>query len=313
MDEMASRISRTRSLLPILEKALNSFVSSSAAFRVIRTVNPPSASNQAAQSCEPQLGHRPKTLFILDSSYNPPSRAHLALASSTLSTTNEPLPHRLLLLFSTHNADKAPSPASFAQRLAMMVVFAEDLQSHVRKTGNSEESGAVSVDIGLTTAPYYTDKSISISSTEPSTYPSSPTHVHLLGYDTLTRFLAPRYYAKFTPPLSALEPFFGPGHKLLVLLRPESSSDNAVTGDTEEEQRVYIDSLADGSLEDEGLNRQWAKQIGILEGEDVAAAAGVSSTVIRRAAKKRDWDEVKRLCTPGVAEWVQHQELYQET
>jgi nicotinamide-nucleotide adenylyltransferase len=313
MDEMASRISRTRSLLPSLEKALNSFVSSSAAFRVVRTVNPPDASNKAIQSCEPQLGHRPNTLFILDSSYNPPSRAHLALASSTLSTTSEPLPHRLLLLFSTHNADKAPSPASFVQRLAMMVVFAEDLQSHVRKSAKGDEGSTVSVDIGLTTAPYYTDKSVSISSAGPSPYPSSPTHVHLLGYDTVTRFLAPKYYPKHSPPLSALEPFFGPGHRLLVLLRPESSSDNAVTGDTEEEQRAYIHSLADGSLESEGMKRQWAKQIGILEGEDVAAAAGISSTVIRRAAKAHDWDEVKRMCTPGVAEWIQDQELYGET
>jgi nicotinamide-nucleotide adenylyltransferase len=312
MDEMASGISRTRSLLPALESALNSFVSSSAAFRVIRTVNPPDAADKAIQSCEAQLGHRPKTLFILDSSYNPPSRAHLALASSTLSSASEPLPHRLLLLFSTHNADKAPSPASFAQRLAMMVVFAEDLQSLVQQRTRSSELASVSVDIGLTTAPYYTDKSMSISSANPLPYPSSPTHVQLLGYDTLTRFLAPKYYPKYSPPLSALEPFFGRGHKLLVLLRPESSSDNAVTGDSEEEQRAFIRSLADGHLEDEGLKRPWSKQIGIMEGDEVAAAAGISSTVIRRAAKKHDWGEVRRMCTPGVAEWIQDQKLYSE-
>jgi nicotinamide-nucleotide adenylyltransferase len=194
----------------------------------------------------------------------------------------------------------------------MMVVFAEDLQSHSQQRARSGEVPSISVDIGLTTAPYYTDKSKSISSANPLPYPSSPTHVHLLGYDTLTRFLAPKYYPKFTPPLSALEPFFGPGHKLLVLLRPESSSDNAVTGDTEDEQRAFIRSLADGHLEDEGLKRSWAKQIGVLEGEDVTAAAGISSTVIRRAAKSHNWDDVKLMCSPGAAEWIQDQKLYSE-
>jgi nicotinamide-nucleotide adenylyltransferase len=311
MEDMASRIAHNRSLLPTLQEALNSFVSSSALFRVIRTINPPDASTRTVQSCEPQLGHRPKTLFILDSSYNPPSRAHLTLASCALHTTSEPLPHRLLLLFSTHNADKAPSPASFVQRLAMMVLFAEDLQIHVQKLA-SKDSSAVSVDIGLTKAPYYTDKSTSISSAEPSPYPSAPTHVHLLGYDTVTRFLAPRYYPKFTPPLSALEPFFEPGHKLLVLLRPESSSDNAVSGDTEAEQRKFVNCLADGPLEDEGMKREWAKQISILEGEDITTAAGISSTIIRQAPKKADWEEVRRMCTPGVAKWIQDQQLYTE-
>jgi nicotinamide-nucleotide adenylyltransferase len=311
MEEMSSGIARTRLLLPALERALNSFISSSAAFRIVRTVNPSASPKQDVESSEAQLGSRPKSLYILDSSYNPPSRAHLALASTALATSKEPSPHRLLLLFSTHNADKSPSPASFAQRLAMMVLFAEDLQRH-RQGPSGISATEVAVDIGLTTAPYYTDKSTSISSAEPLPYPSAPTHIHLLGYDTLTRFLAPKYYSKFTPPLSALEPFFGPGHKLMVLLRPESSSDNAVTGDTEEEQREYVKLLGDGSLEEHGMKRQWANQIGILEGDDVATAAGISSTVVRRAAKNKEWSEVEQMCTPSVAAWIDDQSLYGE-
>jgi len=197
----------------------------------------------------------------------------------------------------------------------MMIAFAEDLQLHALEAPSSRGAhlpDSMSVDIGLTRAPYYTDKSASIADKGSSPYPSAPTHVHLLGYDTLTRVLAPKYYSDFSPPLSALEPFFDLGHKLLVLLRPESSSDNAVTADTEEEQRNFIKDIADGRLEDQGMKRQWASQMNLLEGEDITSAAGISSTVIRRAAKNHDWNQVTRMCTPSVAEWIRDQGLYED-
>lgn len=304
IESMSQKVTRLRSLLPSLETSLKSFTSSSSPFQVIRTVTPPKNASSDAESVEPEVPSSPKTLFILDSSYNPPSCAHLALASTAIATTKEAEPYRLLFLFSTHNADKAPSPASFTQRLAMMIMCAEDLQADARHTSK------VSIDIGLTTAPYYTDKSLAIMNMKPLVYASNPTHVHLLGYDTLTRFLAPKYYKEYDPPLSAVAPFFDAGHKLLVLLRPDSSSDNAVTGDSEEEQRKYIADLAQGSLASQGLKQQWASQIAILEGERVSEAAGISSTVIRKAAKQHDWSAVSQMCTPGVAEWIKDQSLY---
>jgi nicotinamide-nucleotide adenylyltransferase len=107
MDNMASRLKNLRSVLPDLESALASFTHSSSKFRVVRTVNPTNT--------------QPKTLYILDSSFNPPSIAHLSLVQSALKDHGslEHSPYRLLLLFSTQNADKAPSPASFAQRIAL--------------------------------------------------------------------------------------------------------------------------------------------------------------------------------------------------
>lgn len=187
-----------------------------------------------------------------------------------------------------------------------MILLAEDLQLHLSKNRSEQ----LPIDIGLTTAPYYTDKSIAIAEAEPPVYSSRPTHVHLLGYDTLTRFLAPKYYGKFNPPLSALAPYFGAGHRLLVLLRPNSSSDNAVVGENEEEQREYVSKLSKGSLEKEGFRTEWAQQIGILEGDDVAEAMGISSTAIRKAAKRNEWKEVEEMCTPGVAEWIKEMRLY---
>jgi len=309
MADISSRMTAMKALLPTLENALKSFTSSDCRFKVIRTVVPSSNQSSSNSNSTLQPPFSPRTLLILDSSYNPPSRAHLALASSAVASLSSSS-SRLLLLFSTHNADKAPSPASFTHRLAMMILFAEDLQAHLYQRNSTYAQ--VAVDIGLTTAPYYADKSAAIATEEPVAYPSKPTHIHLLGYDTLIRLLAPKYYSKFDPPLSALSPFFGVGHRLLVLLRPDSSSDNAVTGDSEEEQRGYVSKLCHGSLEKDGFQREWADQIGVLEGDDTRAAVGISSTEIRKAAKQREWSEVERMCTPGVAAWLKEMDLYKD-
>lgn len=233
-----------------------------------------------------------------------------------------------------------PVPASVLDRIAMMVLFAEDLQLLLQSSKSSsrnlqtshtstlvdskeemgkeqEQESELSIDIALTTAPYYTDKSLAISSAEPPPYPSFPTHIYLLGYDTLTRFLAPKYYPSFTPPLSALSPFFDSGHKLLVLLRPSSSpskpSSSSVSTDTEEEeQRTYITSLSRGSLQTLGFKPHWSKQIDILEGNGVAKASGISSTNIRKAAKDEEWEKVGEMCTEGVAAWIRERGLYGE-
>lgn len=291
---MASRIAAIRGMLPDLESALHSFTSSPSRFRVVRTINATST--------------QPRTVYILDSSFNPPSIAHLTLATSALEqhAPSEAAPCRLLLLFSTHNADKAPSPASFVQRIALMTVFAEDLSRHLKDASSPD----VPIDIGLTKEPYYSDKSAAIHDTAPAFYPTDPVHVHLVGYDTLIRFCNPKYYPKHDPPLSALRPFFDAGHKLRVTQRPSDPSDESSTafGAVEEQER-YLQRLRDGGQEAAGFRPAWGSNI------DMAAAekgVGVSSTRVRNAAKEGNWDVVGQLCTVGVAAWLQDQALYSE-
>ncbi|QDS76504.1 hypothetical protein FKW77_005558 [Venturia effusa] len=360
---MASRISQTRSLLPTLEASLKTFQSSTATFQIIRSITPsnpqasPPTAHAISNSPPTVLGAAPRTLFILDSSFNPPSRAHLALATTALKTSTEPRPWRLLLLFSTRNADKAAGkPAGFVERIAMMGLFAEDLMGvldlghkkkkrerqrkgenededkedkeeceqelNIEEEEEKEEEEEITIDIGLTKAPYYTDKSLAITTANPPAYPNaaSLTHIHLLGYDTLTRLLAPKYYPTHTPPLSALGPFFEAGHKLLVLLRPSSSpspdpsNPNSPFPDpheTDQTQRLFLTSLRHGSLEKEGLKTEWAiNQISILEGGDVDTATGISSTLIREAAKKGEWERVGEMCTNGVKAWIEEGGIY---
>ncbi|KAK3100850.1 hypothetical protein LTR53_018913, partial [Teratosphaeriaceae sp. CCFEE 6253] len=170
--------------------------------------------------------------------------------------------------------------------------FATDLLSSLK---DSRDHSEVSIDIGVTSLPYYTDKSAAINTEGLAWYPSKPEHVHLVGYDTITRFFAPKYYPKFSPPLSALNPYFDAGHGLRVTLRPDGEFG------TVEDQKAFVRRLESGEMEAEGGKREWARQVELV---DPNPRAGVSSTRVRKAAKRGDWDEVSELCTPGISEYV---------
>lgn len=290
---MASRIASLRNLVPEMEAALKSFQSSGSQFRILKTIQ-----SDTSRSHE-QSSQTNKPLLILDSSFNPPSIAHLTLAQSALKSSPT---NRLCLLFATMNADKAPSPAPFQHRLAMMALLAQDLLSSLQQeTESNPDKEELSIDVAVTTAPYYNAKSAAISDSE--AYPSHPRHTHLLGFDTITRFFNPKYYAStHDPPLSALAPFFEAGHRLRVTLRPDESNY------TLEDQKSFVDSLANGSMEKDGAKREWAQQVELV---DPNPRAGVSSTRVREAAKKGQWKTVEELCTPQVAEWVRTYKLYE--
>ncbi|KAH9834702.1 Nicotinamide mononucleotide adenylyltransferase [Teratosphaeria destructans] len=289
-------------LVPQLQEALQVFQASPSKFRVLRTV----ASHDLTpkEPSRPSSADSPKTLFILDSSFNPPSIAHQTLAQSALrsdSSSKHPAPHRLLLLFATMNADKAPSAASFDQRLTLMTIFATDLLESMK--GKPQEYPITSVDIGVTKDPYYTDKSAAIENEGREWYPDVPKHVHLVGYDTLTRFFAAKYYEDFNPPFSALNPYFDHGHQLRVTLRPDSEYG------TVDEQKAFVKQLEDGGLEADGGKKEWARQLQLVPPNE---KAGVSSTKIRKAAKAGEWELVRSLCTPSVAEWVRSERIYED-
>jgi nicotinamide-nucleotide adenylyltransferase len=296
---MASRLKSLKALLPELESALQSFTSSPSKFRIVRTVNATSTP--------------PKTLYILDSSFNPPSIAHLALATSALTrpSASDTAPYRLLLLFSTANADKTPDPSKFTHRIALMTLFAEDLHRSLNDTSVDATGAAeVSIDIGLTKEPYYNDKSDAIANTTPPPYPKDVTHVHLVGYDTLIRFCNSKYYPKYDPPLSALASFFESGHKLRVTQRPYDENDGSSKEfGTVEEQEAYLKRLRDGEREGEGFKKEWADNIDMVEGGE---GVGVSSTRVRSVARDGDWNTVAELSTEGVAAWVKEMGLYSE-
>ena len=301
-DIMASRLAALRPLVTEFQSALKSFKNSGSTFRVLKTIDP--SNSTPKDSSTPTEDDSPRTLFILDSSFNPPSIAHQYIAQSALYKSSSdafPKPHRLLLLFATMNADKAPSAASFDQRLALMAVFASDLIESIKS--KPEKYSVVPVDIGVTTIPYYTDKSAAIEAEGVEWYPAEPTHIHLVGFDTITRLFATKYYPNFDPPFSALNPYFDHGHRLRVTLRPDDDY-----GDLNS-QKAFFKQIENGQMDKDGAKREWAKQIDVVPPNP---EVGVSSTKIRKAAKREDWDELSQLTTAGIAAWVKDERLYGE-
>jgi nicotinamide-nucleotide adenylyltransferase len=270
-------------------KGLSSFASSTANFRILHSV---------PQTTLPP----PKTLYILDSSFNPPTLAHLRIATSALLHDAQPSasPKRLLLLLAIQNADKPPKPASFEQRLLMMQIFASDLRAQI--SGSKEAQ--IGVDVGVTKLPYFMDKSIAIE--ESRCYPPDTQQVHLTGFDTLIRILDPKYY----PPekkLRALDGFLEK-HRLRVAYRTDDA------WGAKEAQDEYLNELAEGRREKDGGKVEWAAggRIVMCDGRK-GGEETISSTKVRDAAKKGNKELLGRLVSRGVAEWILDENLYLES
>ncbi|KAK4239239.1 hypothetical protein C8A03DRAFT_14372 [Achaetomium macrosporum] len=337
-----------RSLADFFARALSSFQNSSSKLQIICTVaptqqhhgGPPPQGDDQPAPLPPRS--RPRTLIVLDSSFNPPTRAHLRMATSAI----HDLTHkhgqrlgtlRLLLLLSINNADKGLKPAAFDKRLAMMWAFARDVQHSLRGNehgsasvdgpdGSSDaEEEALSVDLGLAKMPYFHEKSAALAGLD--FYKGTDEglgdgvgdteQVFLVGYDTLIRIFNPKYYgppvesaaqlasSEPSPMWKALGPFFGRA-KLRVIMR---------TGDEwgdEEQQRTYLENL----LKAEGLGKVLGSQdlgsrIEMVEGRRVGEDV-ISSTLARAAAKARDGDRLDLMVTAGVRWWMEQEDLYTE-
>jgi len=138
-----------------------------------------------------ESGHPDVALSVLDSSFNPPTKAHLALA--LLPAPSGPFTAKLLL-YSMKNADKAPKTedATPSQRLQMMVLLAKELQAL--------DVGSQNVAVAVCQEPTFASKSnvlhlfLRQRMRELSSEGTKARLTFLLGYDTLERLFSPRYY-----------------------------------------------------------------------------------------------------------------------
>lgn len=139
-------------------------------------------------------------LLVLDSSFNPPTRAHAALISETLHVS--PQFSGVLLLFSSRNADKQLSGASIQQRVEMMQLLAKSLPNCA---------------VGITVHARFVDKARMLDGA-----------CFLMGVDTVERLLEPKYYDE--PVEVALAPFFA-RCSLVCASRPGFTLENSLFSD----------------------------------------------------------------------------------
>ncbi|KAL1960210.1 hypothetical protein VTO42DRAFT_8753 [Malbranchea cinnamomea] len=317
---------RLESLRKRYQSALHNFTASSRAFEVIDTLTDPSQSlvSETITTTTTRVGpatleRSTSTLYVFDSSFNPPTLAHLyiaksALASASPSSSSSPkFPQdglrsvKLLLLLATQNADKPARPALFEDRLVMMNLFARDLLASLMQNNDTSMSKTdvdlPTIDIGVTSCPYFIDKAAAIA-TSNAYSPADVQQVHLTGYDTLIRIFEPKYY----PPTHTLEPLspFLEKHNLRVTMRP----DDGWGGDAE--QRRFVEDLKAGAMEAIKGRREWAERIEMVEGMTVDEAEGgaVSSTKARGKAARGDKDGLRKLVTESVSEYVLDRGFY---
>lgn len=283
---------------------------------------------------------------MLDSSFNPPTRAHLGMATSALRDVVQEVVRggikpsgtnvRLLLLLAVNNADKAPKPAPFDQRMALMWTFARDIQNRIfereemgqkKEQERTQDDEGLNIDVALTTQPYFHEKSSAIAQ---SVFYGRPPRsdkdeevmeqVFLVGYDTLIRIFNPKYYGpptstaevavasgsnSSTPMQKALDPFFSRA-RLRVTLREDDEWGG------KEDQLAYLGGVVTGEgLSKIGGRKEWGRRIEVVDGCKLGDEA-VSSTYARDAAKNRDWDRLGRMVTPEVRAWIEGEKLYAE-
>ncbi|KAI1489571.1 Nucleotidylyl transferase [Biscogniauxia mediterranea] len=285
MPSSSSPASFPPNLVPLFAQALKNYQLSGSRFRVLCSLPPPAAAAVSLHPPPRPPRHPPRSLLILDSSFNPPTLAHQRMVlsayssyssySSSSSSLSAPAPApRILLLLAINNADKAPKPAAFPQRLAMMYVFAQDLLDALAEESETER-GTI-VDIAVTTEPYFhakseaiarsgfyrgrqvtctststsTSTSTTVSAEEEKAASSETEQIFLVGFDTLVRILDPKYYYHSPPSSSsssssssnmraALDPLFARA-RLRVTARPGAGASNSIAA-----QRGYLASLTE--------------------------------------------------------------------
>lgn len=144
-------------------------------------------------------------VLVLDSLFNPPHIAHAKIVKHALQNAQQRAEYaQVMLLLLVNNADKAPIPASFTDRLEMMGLLSQWL----------EKSYNCQVAIGLTKQAKFIDKALAID------YRHGMLEF-LVGFDTLERIIDQKYYEN--PIAGILESFFE-RNEIICLTRPGTTT-----------------------------------------------------------------------------------------
>lgn len=216
-----------------------------------------------------------QNMAVLDASFNPPTRAHLALASMPyyLGTSIQNYDAHMLI-FSVRNADKGqgrPGDASPLQRLEMIELLAKQLERDLPNPN---------VAVALVDEPLVFSKSTLIHAALENK--GSLQLSWLMGSDTLTRVFQPKYYGSEANLDDACTKFFGEEKSTIVCA--ERSTDS-VLGHADDPRWSGTLTLSDETqtlLSSPGPAYRWARKGAIqMRGLDPEVARH-SSTAVRR-------------------------------
>ncbi len=220
---------------------------------------------------------------------------------------------RLLLLLATQNADKPSKPVAFEERVGMMVLMARYLYGQLLEaeaakwgTGGVEDRkaalGSFAIDVGVIKQPFFMDKAAAIEESGVYGEKERFEQVHLTGFDTLMRIFDKKYYGE--EGLRVLEPFLKRG-RVRAAIRPGEKYGKL------DEQKGWIERVRRGDFEEDGLRREWAERVEMME-DAKGEVSDVSSTRVREGVRTGDWKTVEDLVGTEVMEWIRERGLYVE-
>ncbi|PVF93619.1 Nucleotidylyl transferase, partial [Serendipita vermifera] len=219
---------------------------------------------------------------ILDSSFNPPTIAHRALAASQfpappLSSEETEYDGHMLLL-SVTNADKKlkEGDATYEQRLEMMVILAKQLE-----VSSSDSLSPLSVCVAAIDEPTFAGNTDSQRDVE---------LYFILGFDTVIRLFDPRFYGSDQERMKqVLKDFFSPS--------------------TEGGDGSFAICAKMDFLTCPPVNEYWKNgKVRMMElAEDLQR---ISSTQVRQAVKNGDKHAIGRLVPQSIVEYMSNKGLY---
>ncbi|GAN08559.1 conserved hypothetical protein [Mucor ambiguus] len=209
-------------------------------------------------------------LLVLDSSFNPPTKAHAKLLQTSLESYPTSYFDGSLLLFSTNNVDKTLTGASVLQRAQMMEMIAMQYPNTA---------------VGFTPHGRFMDKAKYIHSWFAETYTSGQLELYfIVGYDTMVRLLDPKYY-NGTSVKEALTPFFESCHLICADRGTEDVDFWVKTYSTFGQhliQRIQLDAIT----------------------------SQLSSTLAREAIQQRHTDQLNTILDPNIVAFVSENKIY---
>ncbi|CDW97463.1 hypothetical protein [Sporisorium scitamineum] len=276
----------------VARAAVSATTSNGSGVRLVYSTKPswPFASSSSSSSS----GSGALDIAVLDSSFNPPSRAHLALLlSQPILADQKHCYDGHLLLFSTQNADKGagkPGDASLSQRVEMMTLMAKDVE-HIQ-TASGQTANVAEV---------------------------QPRLHWVVGFDTLYRVFQLKYYPSLQDFQQQCSQFFEREGTTFVCARrdpssyPQLASARSQAQDAKEQARQEEDKL----LASENV-APWVRRgsIGMLDID--ADQAKLSSTTIRALIKDTGVEKqekrrrLKELVPPSLVEYLVESRIYRD-